>query len=143
MPRMLIIRLGQLVLGGCVIFSIYTLSSWIIIRNQLGDRYSIDAKYNDFIIAKREMRYEDAYIIMSPEYRVNNSISEFQDWIVNHYIADLDPDRLLVIDIFSKKADLYPEYNIYGSLWQNTVILSWEKIDNEWYLTGEINYMLD
>jgi hypothetical protein len=109
----------------------------------LEDRRLIDAEYWNFRKALAEERYEDAYLQMTPEYRRNNSLSEFQKWVEPNYFPELYPDRLVSISLFSNMAELYPEYDIYGDLFQNTIVLSFEKIDNRWYLTGEIGYVLD
>jgi hypothetical protein len=120
------------------------MSTWAVIQFQLEDRQLIDAQYRNFRNAILEERYEDAYLLyMAPGYRENNSLSEFRKTIASNYFPELIADRLVDISFFSNTAKLYPEYDKYGDFWQNTIILSWEKVGGSWFLTGEIGYMLD
>jgi len=141
--HILLKRLGQLFLASCVVIALYQMTTWALIRYQLEDRGVIDANYRDFRDALAEEHYEEAYLYMSPDYREANSQHDFQTWVGGNYFPEEVPDRYLRISLFSNTAELLPEYSVYGEFFQNTVTLSWVKVDGEWYLTGKIGYILD
>ncbi len=134
-------RIRKLLLTASVLISIYYLGSALIFRLQLDDMRRIDSRYLQFREAILEERYDDAYASMSPEYRQDHCLGRFVDDFSGVVPPPLYPQRSLSIRL--RTATLMPEYDRFGPFFQSGLALEWEKISGEWYLTGEINRMLD
>jgi hypothetical protein len=89
-----------------------------------------------------QVNYEMAYSFMSPEYRESNSLLIFQqEFIGVYYFPPSNQNRF--IRIREDYAVFSPDYDTEEGFWQNSITFDWIKVDNEWYLTGQVSEMLD
>ncbi len=131
----------RVLLYAAVGISLYYLGSSLIFRLQLNDMRRIDFRYAQFREALAADRYAEAYTFMSPGYRQSRSMEDFEDAFSGLDLHPLYPTRLLSIRFGT--ATLLPEHDRYGPIFQSSMVLEWEEIDGEWYLTGEIHQALD
>jgi hypothetical protein len=127
-------------IGGLVILGCYQVFSWASFWWYLEDKTSIDIRYQEFTEARAEGRFRDAIMIMSPDYRKQNSLAQFETEFSQDSIFQLYPNRSL--SVFAGRAELYPNHNTYTGFWSGP-IYKWKKVGGEWYLTGEMDWSLD
>ena len=108
------------------------------------DERRIYSTYNDFVGNLLWNNYEWAYEDMSPAYRQKNSLEDFVQEFSQERFPLLSPMSKLEISSNSSTAQLSPDYDIYGPvLDQSYTIFYMEKVEDNWYLTGDIGYVLD
>lgn len=111
--------------------------------NQTEDARNIFTNYIAFEEWVNTDSYEMAYGYMSPTYRQKNSPEAFKKKFSKTYIPSLYPEPKLSISPNGLTAILYPDWDIYGTLDQSAMGLHMEKVEEKWYFTGEIVYILD
>ena len=87
-----------------VLLAVYQLASCAVVRLQLADTRSIDARYMQFARALDEGRIDDAYQFMSPDYRRQQTLGDFENGLAREPIPDLRPLRSL--RIWGNRAEL-------------------------------------
>ncbi|MBN1372619.1 MAG: hypothetical protein JW987_11830 [Anaerolineaceae bacterium] len=108
------------------------------------DERRIYSTYNDFVGNLMWNNYEWAYEDMSPAYRQKNSLEDFVQEFSQERFPLLSPVSKLEISSNPSTAQLSPDYDIYESvLDQSYTIFYLEKVEDNWYLTGDIGYVLD
>ncbi len=137
----MLLRIRRLLIIASVLVSTYYLISSLIFRLELDDMRRIDFRYQQFREAMTAERYDEAYAIMSPAFRHEQPLEFFIERFSSLYLHPLYPHRYLSIRLDT--ATLMPEYDRFGPFWQSSLVIEWEKLSGEWYLTGEINMVLD
>ncbi len=108
------------------------------------DERRIYSTYNDFVGNLLWKNYKWAYEDMSPAYRQKNSLEDFVQEFSQERFPLLSPMSGLKISSNPATAELYPDYDIYGPvLDQSFTVVHMEKVEGRWYLTGDIGYVLD
>jgi len=140
--RILLKQAWYLVIGIGILFSLNQIVLWTIFKVQQTDRDQIDFRYMLFYEAVMQENYEAAYGLMTPDYRKSHDLLNFQqDFVNDYYFPPPNPNRF--IRIIDNSAVFAPDYDTNLSFWQNSITFDWEKIDKEWYLTGQAYLMLD
>ena len=134
-------RIRRFLLILAVLIAIYSLGSSAYFRFRLNDFRRMDFNYIQFREALKTDQFEAAYTFMSPDYRQSHSLDEFKNHFSGLYLHPLYPNRYLSFNI--RRAKLMPEYDRFGPFFQSSLVLEWEKVGDEWYLTGKIDQMLD
>lgn len=110
---------------------------------------SILLGYQGFISAIDQGDYQTAYELMTPEYRQNQSINDFKDYVASLYdinvIPDVDSIYAAECSFLCNQGEIVTTPNLDPSYWQRPVtgwLFLLKKIDGKWYFTGEDAYRL-
>jgi hypothetical protein len=113
------------------------------------DKVVVRMRYLEFCSSILEDRYQDAYLLMSPDYRQTHTIREFQQGPellgdvftgLNTIGCDLDDESS--ISIFGNRATICPEPTPLFD-WYAGPTYDWKRIEGEWYFTGESEWSVD
>jgi 4-amino-4-deoxy-L-arabinose transferase-like glycosyltransferase len=110
---------------------------------------AIEARYLRFCPAVYNHWYKEAYTYMTPEYRRTHTLNEFvlDEELKSGLYNDIDLwgcslDPKYSIDVSGNQAIVWPGHNAFME-WYGGPSYELERIDGEWYFTGESEWYVD
>lgn len=107
------------------------------------DREAIEGRYKQWHSALGEHRFAEAYKFMSPSYRTQHSVEDFEKWFGHWGDKYFSLSPKCALRVHSSHGRLYPLEDAWGfELWSGPDF-EWAKVDGEWYMTGELDLFMD
>lgn len=133
-----------------VIVAAVALASWpLMCFKSQRDEAAVRIRYLEFCSSILEDRYQDAYLLMSPDYRQTHSLGEFQEdpKLLDNVFSGIstigcDLDKKGSIGVFGNRATVFPEPSPVF-YWYVGPSYDWKRIEGEWYFTGESVWSID
>lgn len=127
-----------------VVLLILSVLAYLLFSLSKQDRSAIESRYSLWQTALAQRQFTSAYAIMSPAYRAQTSLGELSSRFRDYGDDLYRPQRGCLIGaggapIFARSHPYKVEFfePLSGPLF------FWEKVHGEWFLTGQVDWLLD